>query len=208
MGDNSSSSFIQMHMLPGGIKPVRKSEGAVGYDVAIRAIVSPTDMDPDNSVLRKVLFDFNSVPDDPAVAGHVHNLGNELVYRLGPRETVLVGIGFVTVLPIDMFYWITPRSGLAGKYGITVTNAPGTVDSDYRGEAGVLVINLRSNDHFDLKYKMRIAQIIFQHAVHPQIEEIENYEDLAESIRGAGGFGSTGLRDEIRPHPVPQSNRK
>ena len=125
-----------------------------------------------------------------------------------PRESVLVGIGCVPVLPKIGFYWITPRSGLAGKYGITVTNAPGTVDSDYRGEAGVLVMNLRSSDHFDLKYKMRIAQIIFQHAVHPQIEEIENYEDLAKSVRGAGGFGSTGLRDEIRPHPVSQNNSK
>lgn len=180
---------IQIHVLPGGIEPKRQSEGAVGYDAAIRAVVCPEEMDPHNAHLRKTLFDFQEKPQGDS---HVEQLGDELVYRMDPLESVLVGIGFITVMPSDVFYWIAPRSGLAAKYGITVTNAPGTVDSDYRGEAGVLVYN-RNDKPFDLKKGMRIAQIIFQRALFPQFETVSAYEDLSETVRGAGGFGSTGL---------------
>lgn len=113
---------------------------------------------------------------------------------MDPLESVLVGIGFVTALPFPMFYWVAPRSGLASKWGITVTNAPGTVDPDYRGEAGVLVYN-RNDKPFALKRGMRIAQIIFQTALLPQFETITDYRQLPSSVRGAGGFGSTGLID-------------
>lgn len=184
---------VKIHILPGGIMPERKSDGAAGYDVAIRTIVSKTDMDSSCDRLRKTLFDFESEPDDPNVAGHVHALGEELTYRMEPGESVLVGIGFVTVMPLDMFYWVAPRSGLAAKYGITVTNAPGTVDSDYRGEAGVLVYN-NNKEKFDLRKGLRVAQIIFQRALFPAFEVVQEYEDLPQTIRGAGGFGSTGLR--------------
>ncbi len=116
-----------------------------------------------------------------------------MVYRMYPNESVLVGIGFVTAMPFPLFYWVAPRSGLASRYGITVTNAPGTVDPDYRGEAGVLVYN-RNQHCFDLKRNMRIAQIIFQWAIIPEIIEISRYDELSNTGRGAGGFGSTGLR--------------
>lgn len=183
---------IRMYLLPGGIKPERQSEGAAGYDVAIRAVISKTEKDS-CGIFRKTLFDFESEPDDPNVSGQVQSINGELKYRMEPGESVLVGIGFVTVMPPDMFYWIAPRSGLAAKYGITVTNAPGTVDSDYRGEAGVLVFN-NTEKRFDLYKGLRVAQIIFQRALFPPIEMVGEYEDLPQTKRGADGFGSTGLR--------------
>ena len=185
-------SLIQMHILPGCIAPERKSEGAAGYDVAIRAIVSDSEMDPKNTKLRRALFDFETIPDNPIVAGHVYDLDNELIYRMEPNESVLAGIGFATAMPKDIFYWVAPRGGLASRWGITVTNAPGTVDSDYRGEAGVLILN-RNETRFDLRKGMRIAQIIFQRAEFPRFDLVERHEDLSETKRGSGGFGSTGL---------------
>jgi len=155
-------------------------------------------MDPGNPILRKTIFDFKAIPNDnPHIERHIVNHptedGNELAFRMDKGQSILVGIGFITEMEFPMFYWIAPRSGLASRWGITVTNAPGTVDPDYRGEAGVLVKN--GNDHsFLLKKDMRIAQIIFQKALIPDLEKIDEYENLALSIRGAGGFGSTGVR--------------
>ena len=182
-----------IHLLPGGVMPERKTDGAIGYDVAIRAVLSPTEMDEEKPYLRKCLFDFRTVPEDSGVGAHVHHLGDELVYRMSPGESVLVGIGFITAMPHGIFYWTAPRSGLSSKHGITITNAPGTVDPDYRGEAGVLVYN-RNQFTFDLRQGMRIAQIIFQEALFPYLNITESYEELPKTIRGSGGFGSTGLK--------------
>ncbi len=184
---------VKLHVLPGGIMPKRQTEGAIGYDVHLRAIVSPFDMDPEQPLLRKSLFDFRSMPENPTIAGHVLTQMNEVVYRMAPGESVLVGIGFVCEMPFPMFYWVAPRSGLASKWGITVTNAPGIVDPDYRGEAGVLVYN-RADNHFDLRWGMRIAQVIFQTATIPNFTEISSMSELLETKRGVGGFGSTGLK--------------
>ena len=189
---------VRIHLLPGGKMPERKTEGAVGFDTAIRAVVSPMEMDSANPVLRKTLFDFNEVPkDNPYTERQIvivpGQAGNQLAYQMDPGESVLVGIGFITEMKWPMFYWVAPRSGLAAKWGITVTNAPGTVDPDYRGEAGVLVYN-RNPHPFLLHKDMRIAQIIFQEAIIPDIEQIFNYEDLSDTNRGTGGFGSTGIK--------------
>lgn len=185
-------------VLPGGQMPKRQTEGAIGFDVHIRALVSDSEMDPENPGLRKTLFDFKSQPQDPKVASKgipyaneadpVHHWG----YRLDPMESVLAGIGFVTAMRFPMFYWVTPRSGLSSKYGISVTNAPGTVDPDYRGEAAVLVLN-RNREPFTLRHGMRIAQIIFMPAIIPDFVEHDQILDLPATLRGAGGFGSTGV---------------
>lgn len=187
-------SQIRLCVLPGGRLPERKTDGAIGFDVSLRVIVSPREMDPKNPNLRKTLFDFENLPTDPDIVRHVLEAKDELIYRMDPGESVLVGIGFITEMPFPVFYWIAPRSGLASKWGITVTNAPGTVDPDYRGEAGVLVYN-RSDAPFDLQHNMRIAQIIFQRAIIPDIIQVDSCDDLETTKRGAGGFGSTGLRD-------------
>ena len=189
---------VKIYVLPGGKMPERKTKGAIGFDVFLRAVVSPTEMDPTNPILRKTVFDFETVPDnDPYLERRIiespTESGKEFAYEMDAGESTLVGIGFVTEMEFPMFYWVAPRSGLASKYGITVTNAPGTVDPDYRGEAGVIVKN--GNSHkFLLKKDMRIAQIVFQKAIIPSIEEVTEYGELASTIRGTGGFGSTGVR--------------
>ena len=190
---------VKVYVVPGGKMPERKTAGAIGYDVFLRAVVSASEMDPNNKSFRKVLFDFENVPkDNPSIEGRIEQLpgdnGNELVYRMKPKESVLVGIGFVTEMKFPMFYWIAPRSGLASRWGITVTNAPGTVDPDYRGEAGVLVYNMKDQP-FVLRKNMRIAQIIFQKALIPEILEVNNNEEIGHTERGSGGFGSTGVRN-------------
>jgi len=185
--------LIKIHVLRGGHLPERKTDGAIGYDVYLRAIVSPTEMDPENPDLRKTLFNFRDVPQDKSVVQHIQEVNGRLVYRMDPGESVLVGVGFITEMIFPMFYWIGPRSGLASKWGITVTNAPGTVDPDYRGEAGVLVYN-RNPHQFDLEHNMRIAQIIFQFALIPHFTEVASPLDLSGTSRGVGGFGSTGLK--------------
>ena len=189
---------VRIHLLPGGRMPERKTAGAIGFDTAIIVVVSPMEMDPINPILRKTLFDFMEVPkDNPYTERHIvivpGQSGNQLAYQMDPAESVLVGIGFITEMEWPMFYWIAPRSGLAAKWGITVTNAPGTVDPDYRGEAGVLVYN-RNPHPFLLHKDMRIAQVIFQTAIIPSIEIVPSYEDLSSTDRGTGGFGSTGIK--------------
>lgn len=185
---------VKIFLLPGGTLPARMTDGAIGFDVYLRAIVSPTRMASDNPNLRQTLFDFEKRPRNQKMARRVHRVKGDLVYRLGPRESVLVGIGFVTEMKHPMFFWVAPRSGLASKHGIQVTNAPGTVDPDYRGEAGVLVHNCNSRKTFDLQRDMRIAQIVFQEALIPEFVFVRKFENLSVSGRGVGGFGSTGLK--------------
>jgi dUTP pyrophosphatase len=86
---------------------------------------------------------------------------------------------------------VRPRSGLALKKGITVLNSPGTIDADYRGEVGVILINL-SNEAFVIENGERIAQLIFSKVEQIEFEQVEN---LSETERGAGGFGSTGVKN-------------
>jgi len=108
---------------------------------------------------------------------------------LKPNETVLIPCGFSLELPKNFEAQVRPRSGIALKNQVTVLNSPGTIDSDYRGEIGVILINHGKNN-FDVERGMRIAQIIFQKL--PEIEIIES-EILSKTDRNKGGFGSTGL---------------
>lgn len=109
---------------------------------------------------------------------------------LQPLERALVKTGLFIELPIGYEAQVRPRSGLAFKKGITVLNSPGTVDADYRGEIGVILVNL-SNEAFEIQNGERIAQLII--AKHERAEWIE-VEELTETSRGAGGFGSTGVK--------------
>ena len=107
---------------------------------------------------------------------------------LKPLERTLVTTGLFIELPIGFEAQVRPRSGLAAKKGITVLNAPGTIDADYRGEIGVILVNL-SNEDFSLTDGERIAQLVI--AKHERAVWIEA-EALSDTERGAGGFGSTG----------------
>ena len=109
---------------------------------------------------------------------------------LGPLERTMVPTGLFIALPEGYEAQIRPRSGLAAKHGITVTNAPGTVDADYRGEVCVLLVNL-SKEPFVINPGERIAQMVI--ARHEKAEWVE-VEALDETERGAGGFGSTGRK--------------
>lgn len=110
---------------------------------------------------------------------------------LSPLERVMVPTGLYIELPVGYEAQVRPRSGLAAKHGISVLNAPGTVDADYRGEIKVILVNL-SNQVFTINPGERIAQMVV--AKHERVEwvEVARVEDLEESGRGAGGFGSTG----------------
>jgi len=109
---------------------------------------------------------------------------------LKSMERAIVPTGLFIELPIGFEAQVRPRSGLAAKKGITVLNAPGTVDADYRGEIGVILINL-SRDSFTIENGERIAQLII--AKHERAVWIET-ELLTETTRGEGGFGSTGVK--------------
>ncbi len=109
---------------------------------------------------------------------------------LKPLERTIIKTGLFMELPIGFEAQVRPRSGLAAKKGITVLNAPGTIDADYRGEVGVILVNL-SNENFTIENGERIAQLII--AKHERAEWLE-VEELSETSRGAGGFGSTGVK--------------
>jgi dUTP pyrophosphatase len=108
---------------------------------------------------------------------------------LKPLERTIVKTGLFIALPVGFEAQVRPRSGLAAKKGITVLNSPGTVDADYRGEIGVILVNL-SNEEFIINDGERIAQLII--AKHERVNWYE-VEVLSETDRGSGGFGSTGV---------------
>lgn len=110
--------------------------------------------------------------------------------ELKPLERALVKTGLFMELPVGYECQVRPRSGLALKKGITVLNSPGTVDADYRGEVGVILINL-SNETFVVEDGERIAQLVFAEVAQAQWTQVE---ELTETDRGAGGFGSTGVK--------------
>ena len=109
---------------------------------------------------------------------------------LGSLERTMIPTGLFIQLPEGYEAQVRPRSGLAAKHGITVTNSPGTIDADYRGEVCVLLVNL-SREPFTIEPGERIAQMVIARHEHVEWEEVEQ---LDESIRGAGGFGSTGKK--------------
>ncbi|MFD1329248.1 dUTP diphosphatase [Mycoplana ramosa] len=114
--------------------------------------------------------------------------GERLVIRPGKRA--LVPTGFVFEIPAGYEGQVRPRSGLAFKYGITCLNTPGTIDSDYRGEVHVLLINL-GEEKFVVERGMRIAQLVIAPVVQAAVREANI---AGETGRGAGGFGSTGVQ--------------
>lgn len=141
--------------------PVRASPGAVGYDV----------------YAYHVFGDFTK------------ETKVELPFTLKPGESVLIGVGIVFAVPPMVDCQVRPRSGLANRFGVELSNSPGTIDPDYRGEIGVLLRN-RGEQAFVVEKGMRIAQLIFTKVRLPVFQEVDK---LPETSRNIGGFGSTGL---------------
>lgn len=124
----------------------------------------------------------------PASAGMDLRAALEKPVTIHPGQRLLVPTGLFIALPIGFEAQVRPRSGLAAKYGITVLNSPGTVDADYRGEIKVILIN-HGQEAFIINNGERIAQLVI--ARHERVEWSET-DTLEETLRGAGGFGSTG----------------
>ena len=116
------------------------------------------------------------------------NLDEHMVLK--PMERKLIPTGLSIELPVGFEAQIRPRSGLAFKFGISIVNSPGTIDADYRGEIGVIVVNL-SKDPFVINDGERIAQLVI--AKHERAEWVE-VNELTKTSRGEGGFGSTGVK--------------
>lgn len=110
-----------------------------------------------------------------------------------PGHPCLVKTGLYMEIPAGYEGQVRPRSGLALKKGITVLNAPGTIDSDYRGEVGVILMN-HTNVTVELEAGERVAQIVFATCLQAEFETVEKLEDLSGTERGEGGFGSTGTK--------------
>tara|TARA_Y100000590_G_scaffold39630_1_gene42362 strand:+ start:2782 stop:3219 length:438 start_codon:yes stop_codon:yes gene_type:complete len=108
--------------------------------------------------------------------------------KIKPQESVLIPTGITIAIPEDTEVQIRPRSGLAAKSNISVLNTPGTIDSDYRGEIKIILFN-HGKDEFVVNNNDRIAQMVLMPILKAEFEEVN---DLPETIRGSGGFGSTG----------------
>jgi len=109
---------------------------------------------------------------------------------LKPLDRALIKTGLFLEIPEGYECQVRPRSGLAFKKGVTVLNSPGTIDADYRGEVGVILVNL-SSEPFTVEHGERIAQLVFAKVKQAKWIEVE---ELSETVRGAGGFGSTGVK--------------
>lgn len=112
---------------------------------------------------------------------------------LDPGERALVGTGLAVALPVGTVGLVHPRSGLAWKKGLSIVNAPGTVDADYRGEIKVCLINLDPREPVEITRGDRIAQLLVQQVSLCDVVEVTDPAELGDTVRGAGGHGSTGL---------------
>ncbi len=130
---------------------------------------------PSYETLASAGMDLRANIDDPIV--------------LKPLERTIIKTGLYIALAKGYEAQVRPRSGLAAKFGITVLNAPGTIDADYRGEIGVILVNV-SNDDFTINDGDRVAQMVIAKYEHIEWNEVS---ELSETSRGAGGFGSTGI---------------
>ena len=108
---------------------------------------------------------------------------------IAPGQRALIPTGLTVALPAGTEGQVRPRSGLALRHGVTVLNTPGTIDADYRGEIGVILVNL-GHESFIVSRGMRIAQFVVQPVLRASIEEVDQLDNTS---RGSGGFGSTGI---------------
>lgn len=149
-----------------------------------------------DTLTRTISLEIQQLPHSRGVPAYAteHSAGMDLMAAivgdiiLAPMERVLVPTGFIMALSEGYEAQIRPRSGLAYKNGITVLNAPGTIDADYRGEVKVLLVNL-SNEPFTISAGMRIAQMVIAPYTKASLQQVDA---VSETVRGAGGFGSTG----------------
>ena len=142
----------------------------------------------------------------PAYA-HPGDAGADLVttvdVRLEPGERALVPTGISLALPEGYVALVHPRSGLAARFGVSIVNAPGTIDAGYRGEVSVLLVNLDPREPVTLSRGDRVAQLVLQRFETARFVEVDR---LPESVRGGGGYGSTGGFTERAPSAAPTAS--
>jgi dUTP pyrophosphatase len=154
----------------------QKNKGTFNQTMEIKLINRSGHPDPAYETERSAGMDLRAVTTDPVT--------------LAPMQRTIVKTGLFIELPVGYEAQVRPRSGLAAKSGITVLNAPGTIDADYRGEIGVILVNL-SDSAFTIQHGDRIAQLVI--AKHERAHW-HSAESLSETERGSGGFGSTGVQ--------------
>ena len=123
------------------------------------------------------------------------DLPSRVDYVLEPGERAMIPTGVAVAIPRGYAGFVLPRSGLASRHGIALVNSPGLVDSGYRGEMAIIMINTDKHEAFRIKRGDRIAQLVIQKVVEATTVQVS---DLDATSRGAGGFGSTGRSDERR----------
>jgi dUTP pyrophosphatase len=148
-------------------------------------------------------------PDLPLPAyAHPGDAGADLVtavdVTLQPGERALVPTGIAMAVPDGYVALVHPRSGLAARHGLSIVNAPGTIDAGYRGEVKVLLVNLDPAEPIELRRGDRVAQLVLQRVEQAAFTEVEV---LPDSVRGAGGYGSTGGFGTADPAGDPGSER-
>jgi dUTP pyrophosphatase len=142
-----------------------------------------------------VTLRFSRLADDAREPSRAHDgdAGYDLyaveAATLAPGERASVGTGIAVAIPEGWAGLVLPRSGLAARHGITIPNAPGLIDSGYRGEVRVLLLNADPRETFEIAVGDRIAQLLLVRHEAPEVLEVESLDD---TVRGAGGFGSSG----------------
>jgi dUTP pyrophosphatase len=149
------------------------------FKFPVNFINKSDNQDPDYATDGAAGFDFRA------------NLEESMVIEPGDIKMVPTGLYFE--LPINLELQVRPRSGLAAKHGITVLNSPGTVDSDYRGEVKVILIN-HGKESFTIENNERIAQGVIANVMAKQMIKFNKVDSLSQTDRGEGGFGSTGIK--------------
>ncbi|WP_035780021.1 dUTP diphosphatase [Arthrobacter sp. H14] len=152
-------------------------------------------MEPTQAADSFVNIELKQLDPDLEIPSYAHpgdagaDLRTRVDVHLGPGERVLVPTGVAVALPVGYVALIHPRSGIATKHGLTIVNAPGTVDAGYRGEISVTLLNTDRAEPISLRRGDRIAQMVIQRVEQARFQVVE---ELPDSLRGAGGFGSTG----------------
>ena len=148
-------------------------------------------LDPQQRLpVQITLLDGTMAPPEYAQPGDAGaDLRTRIDFRLAPGERALVPTGVAIALPDGYVGLVHPRSGLATKHGVTVVNAPGTIDAGYRGEISVTLLNTDQTESLTFTRGDRIAQLLIQRVEHAEFIVVE---ELPESVRGSAGFGSTG----------------
>jgi dUTP pyrophosphatase len=178
--DTKDQTQVAINLLEGlrGVNEIRESDDTK-FKIPIKYINKSNNENPKYAQEGDSGFDFRANLETPIT--------------LKPLERVLVPTGLFFELPMGYELQIRPRSGMAYKHGITVLNTPGTVDTAYRGEIKVLLINL-SNEEYTIEHGDRVAQGVVASRVSTEFGDLLEVMELSETVRGEGGFGSTGKK--------------